>query len=533
MRIESLQRLAVCLAVACVAALASSSPLRAAELSVTITAPAAGARLSHRSTLVAQTTGNFSAVRFMWSKKGTTWSPIDTDRTKGDRWSVSWKLPAYVGRALVRAVAIRASTRIHDTAAVRIDNPPLTIRSSRHAVSPNGDGRKDTTTIRVRSLKGAHLVTKLLRRGRVLRVWRTKGWVRRQTILWRGKVSGSTLRDHHYKFKAVATRRTGTKLRASTSVVIDTKPPRATLDGLPRRPVSGLDPISFSYWSWDRSHRVKVGVEVSDAIGRTDFRSFSRRRGQAAVSFRPKTPRGRSLPPGLYTARMIITDDAANSATTQQRILRIVRPVHPKVFTSVPASGRRVALSFDDCLDPVAWHRILHVLSKHTVKATFFCPGQEVLRYPALARATVRKGDDVGSHGWDHALLTGSPASATAWRLRKDAGAWWKVAHFTSTPYFRPPYGAYDSNVLRGSEETGYGRIILWNVDPADWQNPAPATIARRVLSHVHPGSIVILHVKRHTAAALPLILRGLAHKHLKPVNMDRLFAAAGLRYFR
>jgi peptidoglycan/xylan/chitin deacetylase (PgdA/CDA1 family) len=516
------QRLAVCLAVACVAAVAAPSPIRAAELSLTITSPTTGARISHNSTLVAQTTGNFSAVTFKWSTNGSKWLTIKTDSVGRDRWTVSWKLPAYVGPVLVRAVGIKASTRRRDTALVQVDNPPLTISSSRHAFSPNGDGRKDATTIRVRSLKGAHIVTKLVRRRNVLRVWKTHGWVRRQRILWRGKVNGSTLRDHHYRVKTVATGRTGVKLRASTTIVIDRKPPRAVAHGLPKKPVSGLQAMSFPYWAWDRSRHVKVGVEVLDALGKTDFRTFTRPRGQRAVSFHPKTPRGKSLPPGLYRERMVITDDAGNSTTTKRKIWRIVRPVHPKVFTSVPGSGRRVALSFDDCQYPVAWHRILHALSKHAVKATFFCPGQEVFRYPALARATVRRGNDVGSHGWDHALLTGLPASATAWRLRKDASAWWKVAHFMSTPYFRPPYGA-----------TGYGRIILWNVDPTDWQDPAPATIAVRVLSHVHPGSIVILHVKRNTAAALPQILRGLAHKHLKPVNMDHLFAAGGLRYFR
>ncbi|MDP9227081.1 MAG: hypothetical protein M3P18_25190, partial [Actinomycetota bacterium] len=121
----------------------------------------------------------------------------------------------------------------------------------------------------------------------------------------------------------------------------------------------------------------------------------------------------------------------------------------------------------------------------------------------------------------------------TAWRLRRDAAAWWRVAHSTSIPYFRPPYGAYDSNVLKASGRTGYGRVILWSVDPQDWQDPPPSTIASRVLTHVRHGSIVIMHVKRNTARALPLILHGLKREDLKPVNLDALFAAAGLRYFR
>jgi peptidoglycan-N-acetylglucosamine deacetylase len=192
-----------------------------------------------------------------------------------------------------------------------------------------------------------------------------------------------------------------------------------------------------------------------------------------------------------------------------------------------------VALSFDDCDNASAWRSILQALSAADAKATFFCPGQQVLRFPALAKATVRKGHTVGSHGWDHALLTGRSVEATAWRLRRDAAAWHQVAHSTSVPYFRPPYGRYDSNVLAASGHTGYGRVILWDVDPQDWQNPAPSVIASRVLTDVHPGAIVIMHVKSNTAAALPLILDGLRRRQLKPVNLDTLFAAGGLRYFR
>lgn len=459
-----MHRLAACLALACAVTLGAATPISAAELPLTITAPPIGDRLSHHLT---------------------------------------------------------------------VPDPPLTLVSSRHAFSPNGDGRKDGVILRARSLKRAHIVTTLVRKGHALRMWRTKGWVRRQRIVWHGKVKGSKRPDHHYKVKTVATDRHGAKLRASTVVVIDRKAPRAVAHALAGGLRSGLHRISFPYWTWDRSRHMTVRVEVADAVGRSDHRSVARRRGRGKVSFHPTTPSGKSLPPGLYTSRLIVTDDAGNSTRTKKKTWRIIRAVHPKVFRSVAGSGRRVALTFDDCEEPGAWEHILHVLSDHAVKATFFCPGQEVLRYPDLARKTVREGNDVGSHGWDHALLTGEPVSSTAWRLRKDASAWWKVARFTSTPYFRPPYGAYDSNVLRASGETGYGRLILWDVDPTDWQDPHPTSIARRVLSHVHPGSIVLMHVKAHTAAALPQILRGLANKHLKPVNLDHMFASAGLRYFR
>jgi peptidoglycan/xylan/chitin deacetylase (PgdA/CDA1 family) len=433
--------------------------------------------------------------------------------------------------SLTHSLLSAQSTANHLVAAAQ--SAPLTVSASQHAFSPNADGRKDHTIIRVHSTKKAHIITSLLRDGDILRTWRSSSGIRDQRIVWKGKVHGSKVRDDHYKLKAVSSSADGAKEHAFTTVIIDTRSPRAVLHRVPRHPVSGLHSISFGYWAWDRSPRLKVRIEISDALGRVDTRLVHHPRGRAKVTIHPTTPQGRSLPPGPYTEGMIVTDDAGNSTTTGRKTWRIVRPVRAKVFTGIPGSGRRVALSFDDCRFPGAWRKILHELSEHHVKATFFCPGQEVWRFPVLARKTVTNGNDVGSHGWDHALLTGDPPSATAWRLRQDARAWWKVAHYTSVPYFRPPYGAYDSNVLRASGDNGYGRVILWNVDPTDWQDPAPSTIAERVLSHVHPGSIVVMHVKSHTADALPQILHGLTNRHLHPVNLDALFAAAGRRYFR
>jgi peptidoglycan/xylan/chitin deacetylase (PgdA/CDA1 family) len=528
------RRFEACLLLAGVLTLVAAVPVSAAELSVNITAPSAGDAVSGPQTLKAETTGSPLSVAFTWSKDGgVSWRRVDVDSTPADGWSTVWDTRPYSGPALLRAVASDGSTRAADVLAVTVRNLRLKLRRKHRSFSPNADGRKDTTRVVLTASERARIKIKLLRKGHLLRTWGGRHRRRRKEIVWNGAVAGSKLGDHHYKIKAVAVDRTGDRARASTSVIIDTKKPRAIPHGVPAEPVSGRHKISFPYWAWDRSRHIRVRVEILDALGRVDSKSAHRVRGRAKVSFRPKTPGRRSLAPGLYRERLKVTDDAGNSRMSTRKKWRVVRAVHPHVFTKIDSAGRRVALTFDDCDDPDAWRRILHTLSHESVRATFFCPGQEVLRYRALARATVRRGHDVGSHGWDHALLTGRSTEASAWRLRKDAAAWWRVAHVTSIPYFRPPYGAYDSSVLRASGQNGYGRLILWSVDPADWQNPPPSTIASRVLTHVHPGSIVIMHVRRHTATALPRILRRLKRKHLKPVNLDALFAAGRLRYFR
>ena len=109
-----------------------------------------------------------------------------------------------------------------------------------------------------------------------------------------------------------------------------------------------------------------------------------------------------------------------------------------------------------------------------------------------------------------------------------DQAAWWSVAAWTPSPYFRPPYGAYDAEVLAAAGGAGFPRVIIWDLDPQDWANPGVSVIVSRVLSAARAGSIVVMHVEPQTASALPAIISGLRARGLEPVSLACLFRAAG-----
>ncbi len=71
---------------------------------------------------------------------------------------------------------------------------------------------------------------------------------------------------------------------------------------------------------------------------------------------------------------------------------------------------------------------------------------------------------------------------------------------------------------------------MLWDVDPRDWAGPGAGAIASHVLSHVHSGAIVCMHLTPQTAAALPTILAGLKARGYEAVSLPELFRAAGYR---
>ncbi len=198
----------------------------------------------------------------------------------------------------------------------------------------------------------------------------------------------------------------------------------------------------------------------------------------------------------------------------------------PRLWHRVDGAGSRVAITFDDGDRARAWRRILDVLGQHRVAATFFVLGMRVAQFPALARRTVADGHAIGSHGWDHTRLTGCSTDGVRWRLRRDHRVWQSVAGVSPRPWLRPPYGAHDDAVAAAAAEAGYHQIVLWDVDPADWQEPGARVVAERVLDQVRPGSIIDLHVTEQTAEAMTTILAVLSERKLRPVALPRLLTS-------
>ncbi|HEY3445833.1 MAG TPA: polysaccharide deacetylase family protein [Myxococcales bacterium] len=128
-----------------------------------------------------------------------------------------------------------------------------------------------------------------------------------------------------------------------------------------------------------------------------------------------------------------------------------------------------VSLTFDDGPHPVNTPRVLEILKKHDVKATFFVTGEGVLKQPDLIRRIVAEGHTLGNHTFTHANLSKlTPAQAKV-ELEKTQAAIDKVlGYHYPISVVRPPYGAGPA-VARAAMEPGQ-KIVLWNVDSNDWR---------------------------------------------------------------
>jgi peptidoglycan/xylan/chitin deacetylase (PgdA/CDA1 family) len=185
-----------------------------------------------------------------------------------------------------------------------------------------------------------------------------------------------------------------------------------------------------------------------------------------------------------------------------------------------------VALTFDDGPDPEYTPRILDALAAAGVNGTFFMVGRRVEAAPAVARAIVAAGHDVGNHTYAHRHLWTLPPAASVVEVDRGAAA---VAHATGvTPrYFRPPWGAFNWPAYVRAGQIGETRV-LWSVRPEGRLVPAPAArMAALVVRKAHPGAIVDLHDRgghpatpRETCAALPEMIGGLRTRGFQIVSL-------------
>lgn len=219
-----------------------------------------------------------------------------------------------------------------------------------------------------------------------------------------------------------------------------------------------------------------------------------------------------------------------------------------QVLRTIPNAPGQVALTFDmgGRLDPAM--DILRFLAANDVCATIFptgamsqtAAGQQILAYVRDNRDLF----EIGNHTMHHCDLVkgggGSPTAApcagvtpTSSFIRSellDAAAILKAGTGQApAPYWRPPYGTYNSAVLDAAAAAGYTKTFMWSIDTVDWKpvaegGPTAAQISDKVVANTVSGSIVLMHIGGYnTYEALKTMVPRLRERGYTPTSLSHM----------
>ena len=163
---------------------------------------------------------------------------------------------------------------------------------------------------------------------------------------------------------------------------------------------------------------------------------------------------------------------------------------------AVRTREKLAALTFDDGPDPASTPVLLDLLARHGAKATFFLVGVRAAAHPELVARIAAEGHAIGNHSWDHPALSLLSAADFAAQITRTRA----VLAPHGQELMRPPYGLQSLRSFRQARRLGY-RVVCWNGVGFDWLGDDAATVARRVLDPLRPGSIILLHDSLFTYA--------------------------------
>ena len=169
-----------------------------------------------------------------------------------------------------------------------------------------------------------------------------------------------------------------------------------------------------------------------------------------------------------------------------------------RTFAGAIRGSKQIALTYDDGPNDPHTLKLLDVLAKHSVRATFFMIGRYVRQRPDIARAVGHAGHVIGNHTFTHPLLIFESEARTRRQL-VDCQRALTDAIGEHSNLFRPPFGGRRPATLRVARVLGL-ETVMWNVTGYDWNAPPAAVIEKKVVRQMRGGDVVLLHDGGHRA---------------------------------
>ncbi|SHM42202.1 Peptidoglycan/xylan/chitin deacetylase, PgdA/CDA1 family [Chryseobacterium polytrichastri] len=192
---------------------------------------------------------------------------------------------------------------------------------------------------------------------------------------------------------------------------------------------------------------------------------------------------------------------------------------------------KEVALTFDD--GPTEFTpKFLDLLKENQIKATFFCIGKQIEKYPETFQRIIAEGHTVGNHTLSHSNNTGFlSTSKMVEEIEKCDEIISKVGNI-KTNLYRPPFGVTNPNIAKAIKRT-HKKSIGWNVRSLDTITDNEKKIYKRVTHNLKKGSIILLHdTSEKTYNVLTDLLVFLEREKYSTFRMDTISTTKDTKAF-
>lgn len=151
-----------------------------------------------------------------------------------------------------------------------------------------------------------------------------------------------------------------------------------------------------------------------------------------------------------------------------------------------------LALTFDDGPSGEITEALLDGLRERDVKVTFFVCAYRIARYPQTLCRAAEEGHEIGLHSCCHDYMHKLTQEEVYADLSRNIAAVSECCG-VSPRLFRPPGGLYSDELCRAAAEAGQA-VILWSVDPRDWDEAASRHSLSAILQNASDGSVILMH---------------------------------------
>ncbi len=207
-------------------------------------------------------------------------------------------------------------------------------------------------------------------------------------------------------------------------------------------------------------------------------------------------------------------------------IIPAIPNIITKIFTSflwqIPNDDKSIYLTFDDGPIPEATPWVLETLQKYNIKATFFCVGDNVRKYPHIYNELLNQGHSVGNHTFNHLNALVTKPQDYFENIEK-------ASNYINSNLFRPPRGLIRNAHLKLIKEKY--QPVMWTVLSVDYDKTIkPERCIKNVVNNIRPGAIIVFHdsIKawKNMHVALPIVLEKLLEKsyNFKTIPYSKIY---------